>query len=149
MSKYRVCDVMIELSELGLELLAEIRQELQYHRVSVYKLETAKRLNDHVERLNAIAYVLDDDLLHEALADFEAMADAAGQLASPGECTLTVRCTHLLNAGEPILREFQRRAALRRGLVSEELLKAIQTHKRSLIAVCRQGSRSWELLKNI
>ena len=33
MSKYRICDVMVELAELGTELLQEIRQELQYMRL--------------------------------------------------------------------------------------------------------------------
>lgn len=149
MSKYRMSDVMVELSELGSELLHEIRQELQYHRVSVYKHETAKRINERVGRLKVLAQVLNDELLNEALADFDAMAESAGLYAAPGECTLTTRCGHLLNEAEQILREFQRRASQRRGMVSNELLKTIQTHRRALIAVCRQGSRSWELLKNI
>ena len=149
MSKYRICDVMVELAELGTELLQEIRQELQYHRVSSYKHETAKRINDRIERLKVLAKVLGDDLLDESLADFDAMAESAGLYAAPGECTLTTRCSHLLTEAEQILREFQRRATQRRGVISDDLLKTIQTHRRVLIAVCRQGSRSWDLLKNI
>lgn len=149
MSKYRICDVMVELAELGTELLQEIRQELQYHRASVYKNETSKRINDRVDRLKVLAKVLGDDLLDESLADFDAMAASAGLYAAPGECTLTTRCSHLLGDAEQILREFQRRATQRRGVISDDLLKTIQTHRRALIAVCRQGSRSWDLLKNI
>ena len=88
-------------------------------------------------------------MLDESLADFDAMAESAGLYAAPGECTLTTRCSHLLTEAEQILREFQRRATQRRGVISDDLLKTIQTHRRVLIAVCRQGSRSWDLLKNI
>lgn len=149
MSKYRICDVMWELAEFSKDLLSDLRQQLHYHRASVYKTETAKELNLHVEQLRALCAIMGDDILNEMMADFDAVARSCGQMSAAGECTLTTRITRLISDAEPALNQFQKRVARNRSVLGQEQLQAIAAKRRALLSVCRQGTRSWELLKNL
>lgn len=149
MFKFRVNDVMWELAEFSRELLLETQQLLQYHRASAYKDETAKKIRLNIDQTRALFEILADDVLLEVLADIDAFDAWSGQGTSPGECLLTARTSHLIRESLPALELFQKRIMRNKGLLPENTIKAIAAKRRALLAVCRHGSRSWELLKNL
>lgn len=148
MSRFRVNDVMWELAEFSRELLQEMQQLLGYHRASAYKEETSGRLLHTMGQVQALFDILGDDFLSDLIADVEAMEASAGQNSLPGECSLTARAQHLIKHGAPALEQYQKRVANNRRLLNEETLKVISHHRRALLSVCKQGTRSWELLKS-
>lgn len=149
MVRYRVCDVMVELAELSMDLVGELRHQLQYYRASAYKHESSRALLSRVDQLRLLFELLGDEIFQEMMADYDALAAAGAQSAAPGECALALRINRLIAEASPALQEYQRRVSQKRSALSDDFLRHVQTNRRSLLSVCRQGSRSWELLKNL
>ena len=149
MSRHKVSDVMWELAEFAKELLEESRQLLNYHRASAYKEETSVRLKINIEQARSIFEILADELLLDLMADVNAFETLSGQGTRPGESILTLRTGHLIKEGLPALEQYQKRVGRERGTLDEARLKLIASKKRTLLSVCKQGTRSWELLKSI
>ncbi len=149
MSKYRVKEVLFELAEFSRELLEESSQILVYHRASANKLETSKKLETNVEQVRTLFSLMNDEFLLDLMADVDSLKSASGQQTGPGESILSLRVSHLVKHAGPALDQFQKRIGRDGRPLSEELMKGIASHRRSLLSVCKQGTRSWELLKAI
>ncbi|MCX6123623.1 MAG: hypothetical protein NTV34_02565 [Proteobacteria bacterium] len=149
MSRHKFSDVMWELAEFAKELLGESRQLLNYHKASAYKDETSRQLKINIEQTRAIFEILGDDFLLDLMADVNAFEALSGQGTWPGESILTLRAGHLIKEGLPALQQYQKRVGRERGALDETRLKLIAAKKRTLMSVCKQGTRSWELLKSI
>lgn len=149
MTRFRVNDIMWELAEFARDLLSETRQLLQYHRASAYKDETSKKINLNLAQTRALFEILSDEILLDLLADIDALESWAGQAAQTGECSLSARANHLIKEAIPVLDQYQKKVARDRGVLREDTLRIIAERRRALLSVCRQGTRSWALLKSL
>ena len=149
MATIRYGDVIVELLELCEEIRADIHQHLLFYRASVYKTDGAKIINQKVAHLRLIFSIIGNDLLHDAIADFDAMSQLSAQSAAPGECPLTARVSRLSATIEPIIKELQRRNANKNSVIRDEFKRTLVEHRRALLGICRRGTRSWELLRSL
>ena len=149
MARVRYSDLVLELVEVSREIHADLLQRLRYYRASAYKTDTVKTINERVAQLRAIFQVLADDDLNEAMADHDAVLDQGIQMLATGDCTVSARVNILLSEMEPALAALVRRYGQSQSMVREETVKALQRHRQTLLAVCREGSRSWELIRGV
>lgn len=144
MSRFRHMDIIVEMIELCHERMDEMRQQLVYHRASVYKGETAAVITGQVEALRLLVALLKDDGLAEAFHDFDALARCI--LAPvPGECSFAARVTSLMGALQGGLDRVARQV-LSHAVPLEgetEFAQSVRDHRVQLLALCRQGSRQW------
>jgi len=139
-------DIMWELAEFALELLQESQTQLSYHRASAYKTETSRKLQAALDQVRSLFEILNDDFLLDLLQDLEAIELNARQTS---ECSITAKILHLITHAAPALNQYQKKVLRNRKPLNEETVKNILVRKRALLAVCKQGSRSWELLKSL
>jgi hypothetical protein len=149
MSGYKTADILWELAEFANELLHESRQILNYHRASVYKDESSIALQKNSSQIRVIFNILGDDMLQEIFSDIDVFTLAEVQKGPPGESLLTLRLGHLIREGLPAIEMFQKRIIKDRRSLDQNRIDALIERRRELLSVCKQGSRSWELLKSI
>ena len=149
MARIRHSDLLIELAEICRDIAMDLRQRLGYYRASAYKSDAARHINVRVDQLRAIFQVLGDDALNESMADHDAILDQGAQLLAAGECTLTVRVGILLAQMEPALGALVRRSNQAQGTLRDDTLKILQRHRNTLLAICPEGSRSREILRDL
>lgn len=149
MSRVRQSDLINELAEICREIASDLVQRMGYYRASAYKSEAARQINMRVDQLRAVFQVLGDEDLNEAMADHDAILDQGVQMLAAGECTLTARVTILLNQLEPALGTLVRRFNNQEAPLKDDTLKILLRHRNTLKAVCREGSRSWEILRGL
>ncbi|MCX6117501.1 MAG: hypothetical protein NT027_08170 [Proteobacteria bacterium] len=149
MLRYRTCDVMVEMVDFAVELISESQQLVVYHKACTYKAETALKLNHKLSQIQSIVKIFNDDMLNDLLLDFKEIDSQIGQGLSPGECRLSWTVARMAQDFVPALSEFRRRAQSRRGPISDLQIQAMQGSRNQLLSVCRKGTRSWELLKNL
>lgn len=151
MSRFDRIDIILELLELGRELHADIYQQLNYYRASVYKDETAKIIDQKIEQLKTITSLFPDANALDLFNDFEATKHSGNTIIAPGECLFTKRVTQLLShleeAGERLLEslsEHQNRERPDPGFA-----KRVKQQRRKLLQICRQGSRRWSFFQTV
>jgi hypothetical protein len=149
LSKFKTNDVMWELADFSKDLIDEIRQLLVYYKSSVYKTDTAVKVTGLMAQVEVLFLIINDEPLLEILRDYEALSECSGQWALPGECGLSMRLGHFTREASPALEEYQRRIQRVRSPLKDEQIKIMTERRRSLLSVCRKGSRSWELLKSL
>lgn len=149
MTRVRYSDLVLELVDVSRELKNDLVHRLRYYRASAYKQDTAKSINERVAQLRAIFQVLADDDLNEAMADHDAILEQGPQMLATGDCTVTARVNILISEMEPALAALVRRFGQSQSVVREETVKTLQRHRQTLLAVCREGSRSWELIRGV
>ena len=147
MSRTRQADILVELTELCQELSQEISHQLVYYRASVYKDETSHIVQTKVNQLRTISKLLNEEMLSEVFADFDALTANAHLHYVPGECSYSNRISHLLKSFEQALAEIRQVAKWNRG--NAQLTKNVQKHRRQLLSICRQGSRQWTFFKSL
>jgi hypothetical protein len=154
MSGFRHADIFVELNELCHDLMNDIRQQLAYYRVSVYKTETGAIITKKIEQLRLVTSLFADPELSEPIKDYDAMVAAGISAYVPGECSLSNRVTCLLQSLEGHLEQFT--SQLRTGtpetlqlVPPRELAKSVQKHRRQLLALCRHGSRQWAFFQSL
>jgi hypothetical protein len=148
-ARVRQSDLIVELAEICREIGADLVQRMGYYRASAYKSEAARQINMRVDQLRAIFQVLGDEDLSEAMADHDAILDQGAQMLAAGECTLTARITILMNQLEPALGSLVRRYNNQEAPLKDDTIKILLRHRNTLKAVCREGSRSWEILRGL
>ena len=149
MARVRYSDLVFELVEVSRELKSDLAQRLRYYRASAYKYDAAKSINERVAQLRAIFQVLGDDDLNEAMADHDAVLEQGAQMLSSGDCSVTARVNILITEMEPALCALVRRYGQSQSSLRDETIKALQRHRQTLISVCREGTRSWELIRGL
>lgn len=151
MSRLRQQDIVVELIELCVDIMDELRQQLVYFRASVYKDETANVIRRKVEQLRLLATIVGDDGMKEALRDHDAMAVAGAMQVAPGECTFSTRITRLLQSLSQQCESMRSQLSQRdnRALGATELARTVQHHRRELLAICRHGSRQWAFFQSV
>jgi hypothetical protein len=149
MARFRYSDLVLELVELCHEVKKDLQQRLRYYRASAYKMDAARPINERVDQLRAIFDILSDDDLAEALADHDAIMDCGPQMLQAGECSVTARVGVLIAAMDPALNALVRRHGNSQSQVRVETIKALHRHRSTLMNICREGSRSWELLRGL
>ncbi|MBM4251561.1 MAG: hypothetical protein FJ146_06285 [Deltaproteobacteria bacterium] len=149
MLQYRATDILLELIELTHERIDEVRCQVAYYRVSVYKGETAEQITTKLGQIERVSKIFGDDHLVDAFSDYVALEDANGQLCAPGECSFTRRVTTLLHAVELHL------ARLYRGLMTHSftrdaavLADALKEARHDVLALCHTGSRQWSFFQS-
>jgi hypothetical protein len=138
-------DILLELVELCQETIAEVRQQLVYYRASVYKQETSVNLNTKIDHLRLLASFFADDQIDEVLRDYEAMAANPIAYYVPGECSLAQRVTSLLQGLERQLAG----AAMKQQQITQDLSQTLKRHRSQLLALCKHGSRQYNLFQNL
>jgi hypothetical protein len=149
MSRYDRRDIMMELIELSRDIKAEIMQQLNYYRASVYKNETAVIVERKIEQLQLVAELIGDDELQDAFRDYEAMKRGGLMMAAPGECLLSLRTTNLMGATDRIFAELINRHPANNPQDTLQFSRNIQKHRRLLLSLCRQGSRQWSFFSTL
>ena len=149
MARVRQGDLVIELADLCRAVSLDLRQRLAYYLASAYKADAARQINLRVDHLRAIFQIIGDDALNESMADHDAILDQGAQLLAAGECTLTARLSILLGQMEPALSTLVRRAHQAQGVLRDDTLKILQRHRHTLLAICPEGSRSREILRDL
>lgn len=143
MSRFSHIDILVELTELCQEIMAEIAQQLIYYRASVYKQEMGQQLEPKLGQLRTVAEMIGDRMILEPFHDYDAMANANPMNYVPGECSLSVRVSCLLKGLEDQLGALNHRLHTQRdGFdAARDLPKTVQRRRKELMAICRQGSR--------
>lgn len=151
MSRFRHMDVLVEMIELSLERLSEIRQRLVYYRASVYKDETVGTINGTIDGLRILGTLLGDDQLVEAFKDYDAMSKAGAMAVVPGECSFSVRVACLMLALDRSLSRMHNDALNRSvALAADTAFEGtIMKHRNQLVALCRAGSRQWTFFQSL
>jgi hypothetical protein len=149
MSRYDRRDIMMELIELSRDIKAEIMQQLNYYRASVYKSETAAMVEGKIEQLQLVADLMGDDELQDAFRDYEAMKRGGLTMATPGECLLSLRTMNLLQATDRIYADLINRHPAPSPQDTLQFSRNIQRHRRELLSLCRQGSRQWAFFSTL
>ena len=144
MSRYDRRDIVMELIELSRDVKAEIMQQLNYYRASVYKNETAAVVECKIEQLQLVAELIGDDELSDAFRDYEAMKKGGLEMAPPGECLLSLRTMNLMTATDLINRH-----PANTPQDALQFSRNIQKHRRQLLSLCRQGSRQWAFFSTL
>ena len=143
MSRFSHIDILVELVDLSHEVMAEISHELQYYQASVYKNETAERINIRIAQLRLIADVIGNANLKEPFADHDAMAAAGVMHYVPGQCSFSVRVTRLLKSLDEQLQAISQGLNTSRDEITgiRDLPRKVQDNRRELLSLCRHGSR--------
>ena len=149
MARIRHTDLILELSEICRDIATDLKQRMAYYRASAYKSDAARQINERIDQLRAIFQILSDDDLLDAMEDHDAILDQGAQMLLAGECTVSARVNILLSQMEPALSALHRRYRQHQGYVREDTLKILQRHRHTLEAICREGSRSWEILRGL
>jgi hypothetical protein len=149
MSRYDRRDIVMELIELSRDLKAEIMQQLNYYRASVYKNETAAVVERKIEQLRLVADLIGDDELQDAFRDYEAMKKGGLEMATPGECLLSLRTMNLMTATDRIFADLSNRHPANIPQDTQQFSRNIQKHRRQLLSLCRQGSRQWAFFSTL
>jgi hypothetical protein len=151
MNRFSHFDVIVELVDLGVELVSDVRQQLAYYRASVYKDETAIQLRERVEHLRCLAALMNEEMFMEPFRDHDAMAARGALEYIPGECTLSTRTSRLLGAMED---QFQNLAArVKDERLPEQYGKSftmnLKKHRHEIMAMCKYGSRHWSFFQSL
>ena len=149
MASVRYSDLVLEMADLCREIKDDLTQRLRYYRASVYKHEAVRQINERVDQLRAIFQILADEDLSDAMADHDAVFDSGPQMLAAGECTVTARVNILIAGMDPALNALTRRFSKSQSVVRDETMKALHRHRNTLMSVCREGSRSWEILRGM
>lgn len=149
MSRDRL-DIMMELLELGRDVIDEIKHQLTYYRASVYKHETAQQIGDRVNQLHTVAEIISDDLILDLFRDFEATAGNGNLKAVPGECVFSTRITTLTQG---LLEQFTLFESNMRNTTNDnqnkELTRVLEKNKHKLLGMCRHGTRQWAFFHSL
>lgn len=149
MARIRHSELMLELVDICVDISSDMRQHLSYYRASAYKLDAARQINSRIDQLRAIFQIIGDEDLNEAMLDHDSILDQGAQLLAAGECTLSARVHILLAQMTPALASLTRRNRQDQAPLREDTLRVLQRHRRTLEALCPEGSRSREILKGI
>ena len=164
MSRLRYGDFMVEIADLAADILDDIRQQTAYYRASVYKNEAINTIHRRVDHLAFVGRILKDDALAECVNDYRASDnddrptyDAAkpdDHLQQSPDCLVTLRVMRLLLDATVVV-EAMRAGARAHGSEgsnsnqTRRISTAITRHRRDLLAISRQGSRSWSFLQSL
>jgi hypothetical protein len=164
MSRLRYGDFMVEIADLATDILDDIRQQTAYYRASVYKSEAISTIQRRVDNLAFISRILKDDALAECVSDYRATESHSRPAANPGnhheeavqsgECLVTMRVMRLLFDASKVI-ESMRAEARAHGSEGNDsnqtrrISTTITRHRRDLLAMSRQGSRSWSFLQSL
>jgi hypothetical protein len=145
----RYSDLVLELAELCREIRSDLLVTLSYYRATAYKFDLAKQIDLKVDRLRAVFQILNDEDLTDSLADYDAVVEGVGNFLNSGDCAVTARLNVLFSGMDPALSSLVRKFSNSNSLVRPETVKVMQRHRQTLIGVCREGSRSMELLRRL
>lgn len=149
MSRNRL-DIMMELLELGRDVIDEIKHQLVYYRASVYKHETAKQISDRIIQLHTVAEIISDEMILDLFRDFEATAGNGNMKSIPGECAFSSRITTLTQG---LIEQFTQFESNMRSTQNDsqdrELSRVLEKNKHKLIGMCRQGTRQWAFFRSL
>jgi hypothetical protein len=148
MSRLRHTDILVEMKDLALDMLTDIRQQLSYYRVSVYKDETSSKIEKKIEQLRLVAKLFGNEDIMEPLHDYDAMADAGVLNYVPGECSFSQRVSCLLTNLTKQLDIINPRSSVV-NLPTRDIARSVQKHRRQLLALCRHGSRQWSFFQSL
>lgn len=148
MSRYDHRDILMELLELCREQKADILQQLNYYRASVYKTETATIIERKVNQLQIVAALIGDEVLLDAFHDY-AETKANGHLVAPGECLLSTRVMNLLQSCDKIFDQLLNDIHQRSSGDRQIFTRLVQKHRTQLLSMCRQGTRQWSFFSSI
>jgi hypothetical protein len=150
MSRYRCADIILELVDLCHELMDEIRQQLGYYRVSVYKEETAEHIKSRISHMKLVASLIAPANMMEPFRDYEAMSESGVMNYVPGECSFSRRVSVLMaSLGDQLthVENYTERDSER----SQEttITQNVQKHRHQILAMCKYGSRQWSFFRTL
>lgn len=151
MLRFDRIDIILELLELSQELHADIIQQLNYYRASVYKGETAKIIDQKIDQLKTITSLINDEDSLDFFNDFEATKQHGNVAIAPGECLFTRRVTQLLNhlAESNLCLKNAINDQQLRERIDPSFTKRVKQQKRKLLQICKQGSRRWSFFQTV
>lgn len=164
MSRLRYGDFMVEIADLATDILDDIRQQTSYYRASVYKSEAISIIHRRVDHLAFVSRILKDEALAECVTDYRAAeshsrpAPNAGnhddEPFQSGDCLVTMRVMRLLFDASKVVESMRAEARTHgsEGTNSNQTRRistTITRHRRDLLAMSRQGSRSWSFLQSL
>ena len=142
MPKLQLRDILSELIDLYREVIGEIRLQLNYYRVSVYKHETAGIIKDKINQLHFIAKMVAIDSLVEPFADYDASLSDGNCYTAPGECLFSTRVSAFMQALEAELRDVESRINTINAApeVQDAIAKKCQKHRHQILSMCQEGT---------
>lgn len=151
MSRDRRLDILLELVDLCYEIITDMKQQLSYYRVSVYKEEAADPLNKKIDQIRLVTGFFSDENVKEPIRDFDAIEKAAKLNFIPGECSYSVRVTRLIVDLEKQLSIFNRKIVSRDRTANlcNDFGSNLRRHRNELIHLCRYSGRHWSFMHEI
>jgi hypothetical protein len=151
MSRNYQLDIILELLELNVDVVNEIRQQLAYFSASVYKQEAASQVKVMIDRLRAAMDIIPDDLMKDPFMQYDAELAMGHQHFAPGECSFTSRVTRLIQNLEQTTSALKLKYTAEYRdypVVNDIFAYKLQRHKGAILAACQQGSRSWNFFQS-
>jgi hypothetical protein len=149
MISMRYSDLVLELVELCRDIRSDLTSTLAYYRASAYKRELADKIKVKVDHLRAVFQILGDDELSDAMADYDALLEGVGNIAQANDCAVTARLNVLFAGMDPALTALVRRFSQSQSIVRPETVNIMRRHRQTLMGVCKEGSRSLEILRRL
>lgn len=151
MDNLKEWDILIEIYDLSREMIADIRNQLNYYRASVYKDETASNIENRIASLHKIVDIVPFKLLLEPFADYYAEKNNNNEFI-PGECKLSARVLRLITNLEEVIVKLSEEKITGKNLKTAdemEFSRRIYENKNQIISACRPGSRRWSLFHKL
>ena len=142
MPKLQLRDILSELIDLYRGVIQDIRLQLNYYRVSVYKDEAADVVKEKIEQLHFISKLVSIDSLIEPFADFYATLGSGNCYTPPGECVFSIRVATFLKAIELQLSDLENRMNMNNMApdLEQSITKQCQKHRQLILSMCAQGT---------
>ncbi|MEZ4741731.1 MAG: hypothetical protein R3B45_04675 [Bdellovibrionota bacterium] len=146
-------DIIVELMELAVELMGEVRQQLSYFRASVYKEETAELVRAKIEKLRFVINLFPGELMYEPFHDYDAELNNPALQYIPGECSFTSRVSRLLDNIQQQMAHEKQSSSKSNAKINdpnhEFFLRKIRDQRLKIMSICRHGSRQWSFFQRV
>lgn len=140
-------EVLFQIFDICEEILNDIRDHLNYLNISVYKVETIDKINEHIEQLRVLMESIPGAGAVEVFLDFE--AEKLNLVPVPGQCSFSMRVKRLLLNVSPILKNLRDSYKENECSISTEAIQKFRKYKTLWQSTCPLGSKRWKFLQGI
>lgn len=143
-------DLMVEMIDLCQHLLGELRHHLSYFKASVYKVEAQEFIDSKIQILAILLQILGDEHSKDLLDDFCAVSSPMPH-SPPGECSFSLKLGILLSGLDEALKKFYNQITLKATAMTspDQLTQSIRQNKCSILKVCKEDSKQYEIFQGI
>ncbi len=155
MSYFRQLDILVELIDLCQDIIADLRQKLCFYRASVYKNENHNQIRASIEDLAMVLKILGDKDLMGFWAtfhsNFQDPPPDGVQHLPPGESHFSFQLGIFLCGIDQALNDYYHQITAKTDQGTEwlEMLDMIRFNRQSLLALCKNNSKQYQIFQSL